>query len=240
MKKYENVKYGDFDENLLDIFVNERSDKTVIYIHGGGLEGGDKKLFPFTEKLLEKYSVVSIDYRMYPKAAFPQFIEDGARALSYVKNNGKKYGLGDTYCVFGCSAGAYIAIMNVLDERYLARYGLHNSDFFAFCIDSCQPTVHYNVLRERGEKTFAIRVDEAAPVFFLGSGKVNTRLTLITYKGDIKGRKAQNEMLHDALESYGIKHDFIVLPGAHTSAEFPDENGVIRALKIVDDVFDGE
>ena len=39
-----NIKYGDKDNNLLDVyFPNNKNFQTIIYFHGGGLEAGDKQ-----------------------------------------------------------------------------------------------------------------------------------------------------------------------------------------------------
>lgn len=51
----------------------------VIYFHYGGFTGGDKKDYKFIPYLVERrIAVISANYRMYPEAAFPDFIRDGA------------------------------------------------------------------------------------------------------------------------------------------------------------------
>ena len=63
---------------------------------------------------------VVTDYRVYPEVYFPAFIEDGAHAFRFVHDHIKEYG-GDPDKLFlaGHSAGAYIAMMLTVDDRYL-------------------------------------------------------------------------------------------------------------------------
>ena len=43
MKKLYDIRYGEQKENLLDIYIPDKNNfKTVVWIHGGGLEEGDK------------------------------------------------------------------------------------------------------------------------------------------------------------------------------------------------------
>jgi acetyl esterase/lipase len=60
------------------------------------------------------------DYRVYPEIRYPGFLEDGARALRWVKDNAARFG-GDPNKLFvmGHSAGAYMAAMLALDSRWL-------------------------------------------------------------------------------------------------------------------------
>ncbi len=89
---YYDVPYGESEKQKADIYVNDKRPDTVFYIHGCGLTGGDKGGNRFLDYLInEGYSVVSVNYRLYPEAKYPDYIEDGALALSYVKQNAKKY-----------------------------------------------------------------------------------------------------------------------------------------------------
>jgi acetyl esterase/lipase len=55
---------------------------TIIWMHGGGITGGQKEL---PKALLEKgYAVVGVGYRLSPKVNAPAYIEDAAAALAWV------------------------------------------------------------------------------------------------------------------------------------------------------------
>ena len=43
MNKIENIRYSDKHTETLDVYLPDKSDfRTIVYFHGGGLEGGDK------------------------------------------------------------------------------------------------------------------------------------------------------------------------------------------------------
>jgi acetyl esterase/lipase len=69
--------------------------------------------------------VVIPDYRLYPQVRFPAFIDDAAEAVAWTQKHIAEYG-GDPQRIYiaGHSAGAYIAAMLNLDERYLDRAGV--------------------------------------------------------------------------------------------------------------------
>ena len=236
-KRFFDIKYGNKPAQKVDIYVAD-SKKTVVYIHGGGIESGSKEYNALIEKLVSSgYSVVSVDYSLYPDTKFPEFIEDCALALKFAVDSVKTYGYGEEIAVFGCSAGAYISLMLMFDGRFLAKYSLSPANFTGFIIDSAQPFAHFNVLRERGEDSFAVRIDDAAPIYFLEKKDYGTKLVLITYTEDISCRKEQNEVFDKTLDAYGIKHEFYVLKGGHVSGENPDENGEIKVFPLIEKVY---
>ncbi|MEO0574815.1 MAG: alpha/beta hydrolase, partial [Pseudomonadota bacterium] len=63
------------------------------------------------------------DYRLHPDVVFPTFVEDAAKAVSWVIDNGDKYGADtSTLFVMGHSAGAHIAAMLSTDARFLGAH----------------------------------------------------------------------------------------------------------------------
>jgi acetyl esterase/lipase len=77
--------------------------------------------------------VVIPDYRIYPEARFPGFIEDGAAAFAWVRNHISSFGGSPAgLFVMGHSAGAYIAAMLSLDSRYLGQVGLSAGEVRGF------------------------------------------------------------------------------------------------------------
>ena len=181
MKKLYDIKYGEQKENLLDIYIPDKNNfKTVVWIHGGGLEEGDKNGIHFAEDLLKLgYGLVTINYRLYPNAVFPDYIIDAAKAVGYVFRHIKGYGgTGEIY-VTGQSAGAYITMMLCLNDKYLKAEGIEVGQVAGFIADSAQLTTHFNVLRERGIDTRLERIEEAAPLYYLKEKMAFKRLLLI-------------------------------------------------------------
>ena len=86
----------EYEENLyLDLFLpeSERFD-LFVYFHGGGLEYGSRKGMDVFANTLTKSNIAtaSVEYRMYPNAKFPEFIQDCALAVRWLKDNIKNYG----------------------------------------------------------------------------------------------------------------------------------------------------
>ena len=63
----------------LDIYYpeNKKDFSTIVWFHGGGMEGGNK----FIPKELREqgFAVVAVNYRLSPKAKNPAYIEDGLK-----------------------------------------------------------------------------------------------------------------------------------------------------------------
>nr|WP_297349449.1 alpha/beta hydrolase [uncultured Glaciecola sp.] len=123
------IPYGSESWQKLDIYRAQDADENtpvIVFFFGGGWSWGDKKYFEFVaDSFVRKgYTVAIPNYVLYPKGKFPQFVEDGAKAIVWVKNNIEKYqGSADKVFLVGHSAGAYIAAMAAIDKRYLHQAG---------------------------------------------------------------------------------------------------------------------
>ena len=122
------VPYAAGERHVLDIY-RPRADNApvVVFVYGGGWRSGDKATYRFAGAALAARGLLTVipDYRTYPQAAFPGFVEDAAAAVAWAKAHASEYG-GDPGRVFliGHSAGAHIAAMLTLDKAFLAPYGL--------------------------------------------------------------------------------------------------------------------
>ncbi len=89
----------------------------VVWIHGGGLIFGSRKISPrppFLLALLERgFVVVSIDHRLAPETQLPGIVEDVRDAWRWVLNAGPaRFGIDPRrVALAGASAGAYLALM---------------------------------------------------------------------------------------------------------------------------------
>ena len=139
MRAYFDLPYVEnaTEMQLLDIYLpDEDGFETIIWFHGGGLERGSRKSNVYAEPFVEKgYGFVSVEYRMYPDAKFPDFLEDGAASVAYILNHIKEYGGTGTVYVGGTSAGAYMTMMLCMDHRYLEAVGVKQEQIKAYILD---------------------------------------------------------------------------------------------------------
>jgi len=123
------VAYAGRPRHTLDICrpIDAAAAPVVVFFYGGGWRGGNKRLYRYVAKALARRGYVAVvpDYRVYPEARYPDFIEDAALAVRWVKDNAARFG-GDPDKIFlqGHSAGAHIAAMLAIDGRWLHKVGL--------------------------------------------------------------------------------------------------------------------
>lgn len=114
----------------------------VVFFYGGGWEEGQRDMYRFVGATLAAHGVVAAipDYRLYPAVRFPDFIEDGARAIAWARGHAATHG-GDPRRLFlmGHSAGAQIATLLSLDPRWLGAVGLAPSRDLAGTIGLAGP-----------------------------------------------------------------------------------------------------
>ena len=199
MKWFDNVSYGNacFDLCLPD----KMPAPLFLYFHGGGLEAGDKADFRTHAETLASRGIAcaTANYRMYPTAKFPDYLEDSAACFAYLKEHADEFGSFTGYYMGGSSAGGYICLMLYFDPHYLGKHGIAPDDLNGYVFDAGQPTTHFNVLRERGLDTRAIRVDEAAPLYFIDHPIENplqkSRLLFLAADNDIVCRLEQHRVM---------------------------------------------
>ncbi|WP_162261811.1 alpha/beta hydrolase [Bosea sp. Root381] len=129
-----NVAYGRHPRQRMDIYVppgGGRDRPVAFFIYGGSWANGAKETYGFVGEALATRGFVTViaDYRLVPEVQFPVFIEDGALALRFVRDNISRFGGAPRQLnLIGHSAGAYNAMMLTLDRRYLAAIGLRSND----------------------------------------------------------------------------------------------------------------
>ena len=178
-----------------------------IYIHGGGITGGSYTghAQALEELTRDGIATAAIGYRLYPNAKYPEFIEDCAAAVAYMKNLAG-YSFSDIF-VGGSSAGGYLSMMLFFDPKYLGAHGIDPMSLGGYVFDAGQPTVHFNVLKERGMDSRLLRVDEAAPIYHItkdyDKSKHLPKIVHIAASQDIKCRLQQVQLLHETMRHFG-------------------------------------
>ena len=126
-----NIPYADLahERQVLDIYRPEGADQlpVVFWIHGGGWQTGDKTDVRIKPKVLCDRGMVfvSTNYRLLPDVQMEVLIGDVANSLGWVYRNIADYG-GDPTRIFvmGHSAGAQLAALLCIDQRYLESAGV--------------------------------------------------------------------------------------------------------------------
>lgn len=188
----------------LDIYypVEVKNFPTVVWFHGGGLEGGSKHIFD--ELKNRGIAVVSVNYRLSPKAKHPAYIEDAAESIAWVFKNIENYGgSADNIFVAGHSAGGYLSLMVGLDKSYLAKYGIDADQLRGLIPISGQTNTHYTIRKERGLPMDIPVVDRYAPLNCARKGIPPTLLITGDRHLEMTARYEENAHLEVILKALG-------------------------------------
>lgn len=99
---------------LVDVDVPAASEKPplVMYIHGGGWQGGDRKHARLRWLLVRGYAVARVEYRMSHEAIFPAQIHDCKGVLRWLRAREEEFGYdAERVVVAGSSAGGHLAAL---------------------------------------------------------------------------------------------------------------------------------
>lgn len=124
------LAYGTDARQQLDVYRERRTRAAapvVVFIYGGRWKNGSKRDYLLVGNALARRGLVVVipDYRLFPAVRFPAWVDDGAAAVRWTRDNVARYG-GDpgNIIVIGHSAGAHTAAMLALDEHFLRDTGL--------------------------------------------------------------------------------------------------------------------
>lgn len=217
MQIIKDICYGPLSErdHLFDLYLPEdkKDFATFVYFHGGGIVNGSKNGAPFFVEYLVNagYAVVMANYRLYPRAVYPDFIDDAARCTAYVIDHIAEYG-GDKnkVVVGGSSAGGYITMMLAFDGFFLSHHQKRPNMIAGWVFDAGQPTTHFNVLKERGIDDRAIIVDGAAPLYYIRQYSGLKPMMIFAAENDMPGRIEQTHVLRNTLERFGYPKENVV------------------------------
>ncbi len=106
------IRYGPHERNVLDLYLADSDEPTplLVFIHGGGFTGGDKRnVRPELVREMHRngISVAAIHYRFITTDPMPASYHDSARALQFLRHHAADYNLDpERFAVTGGSAGA--------------------------------------------------------------------------------------------------------------------------------------
>lgn len=126
------------ERQVLDVYSPQDAKKlpVVFWIHGGGWQAGDKSSVQLKpQAFVDKgFVFVSTNYRLLPHVDMESIIRDIAQSIHWVHDHVAEHG-GDPkrILVMGHSAGAQLAALVCIDERYLKAEGL-SLDIIKGCV----------------------------------------------------------------------------------------------------------
>jgi acetyl esterase/lipase len=170
------IAYAERSRHRLDICRPSASvaAPVIIFFYGGAWRSGYKELYRYVAKALARRGYVAVvpDYRIFPEVCYPEFLDDGALVVRWVKDNIAQFG-GDPEKIFlkGHSAGAHIAAMLAIDGRWLDKVGLKPRRDIAGLIGIAGP-YDYMPLRDETLKVIFGGADrpETQPIFHVSPG----------------------------------------------------------------------
>ena len=128
--KSADISYGADPRQKLDIYAPRNiavGAPVVVFFYGGNWRMGDRADYAFVGEALASRGILAViaDYRLYPDASYPGFVEDSAAAVAWTARRVRSYGGNpERLFVMGHSAGAYNAAMVALDARWLGGQGM--------------------------------------------------------------------------------------------------------------------
>lgn len=185
----------------------------VVFFYGGSWRNGERGQYRFVGQRLADAGVLAIvaDYRTFPRAVFPGFVEDAANAVAWARAHATEYG-GDPQRLYvaGHSAGAQIAALVGLDARYLAPHGMTPRDL-AGVIGLSGP---YDFEIAGYEDVFGPETQwpQAQPIRFVDGDE--PPFLLVHGTGDMVVEAKDSQELADKLRSVGGRAELLWLPGA--------------------------
>ncbi len=204
---YRKLPGGTKDLNKLDLYLpRAKGFAMLIWIHGGGLHGGDKSNINEVARrfVAEGYGVASLNYRLYPEAKYPAQIEDVALAFSWIHANiSGKGGDPEKLFVAGGSAGGHLSALLATDPSRLNKHGLGTVNIRdAIAISALMDVSRVGAARRNSIWGNDPKIyQEASPLHHAGAK--SPAMLLLHAEHDTDDRRAQNQAMHDALKKAG-------------------------------------
>ena len=162
------IAYGAGPRRMLDVYRPDagKAAPMVVFFYGGSWQSGERSLYRFVGASLAARGIVAVipDYTVYPSACYPDFLDDAAHAVRFVRDNA------DAWCgdprrliLMGHSAGAYIGAMLAFDGRWLERVDLDPARDLAGMVGLAGP---YD---------FLPIIDPVLQQIFGGTGRIETQ-----------------------------------------------------------------
>lgn len=216
--------------------VMNRKDKTIVYLHGGGLLYGDKNDLPepyLNLFLSAGYDFLALDYPLAPETKLPNILASIQDGLQWFQSHAvSDLSLDSTdYILFGRSAGAYLAFLSassstVKPAAIISLYGYNTLREASFRI----PNRHY-LAYQRLVKADVERLLSPVPIV---TGEKELRFALYVYAR--QSGAWLSYLLDDIKEAgnYSLNDEQLaVLPSTYLAAADADPDVPYQLSKIL-------
>jgi acetyl esterase/lipase len=239
---------GGHERNRLDLYLPEKAARplpVILYVHGGGWQGGDKSNGPALRFASKGYAVASMNYRFSQHATFPAQIYDCKAAVRWLRANARKYGLdADHIGAWGGSAGGHLVALlgTTAGVKELEGPGGNEeqSSRVQAVVDWFGPTDFLTVgaketrtqLLGGDPQTKKEKALKASPMTYVS--KDAAPFLIMHGDGDETVPIAQSETFAAALKKAGADATFVVIKGGkHGGALFTNA----ESMKLIEDFF---
>jgi acetyl esterase/lipase len=206
------IAYGMLPAQHLDVYTADGAAAdapAVIFIHGGGWAIGDKDEYRFIAQAFASAGMIVVipSYRLDPDVVFPEFVRDGAAAVAWTARNLT----GHPIFLVGHSAGAHIAALLNLDERYLDDAGVPRGAV-AGMIGLSGPYDFLPLMEDRLKRIFPEPSrEQSQPIRFVDG--TEAPMLLVTGDADTTVRLGNTTRLATAIQAKGGRVTVKVYPG---------------------------
>lgn len=196
----------------------------VVWVHGGGWSRGGKR--GGLEQRSEAFCAagclfVSVGYRLAPQWQHPAQVRDVAAAVAWLRRHARAFG-GDPQQLFvmGHSAGAHLAALLAVDERWL---GEHDEPLSALRGAILVDGASYDLVARAGDREQAGELLEsvfgadrgawvdASPLTHVAAGK-GTPPCLLLVAGRNPDSPEDARLLAERLQAAGVRADPLTFP----------------------------
>ncbi len=117
------LAYGESPLQRFNLYDHPPGAPCVLFIHGGGWQRGDKDrmtlaLQHHANRLVDRYTVLSMNYRLAPETRFPGQPDDARSMLEWIAGHAPEWNAGTDCVVFAESSGASLGALRAVSGAH--------------------------------------------------------------------------------------------------------------------------